>query len=113
MASEGLSAGALPDVPQLRRKVTCSWDEKLKVWRYGQGHAVSLVSGINSLLGPCLNVPEYAEMKRAFILCSKHQDGGPVSCDLFLPGAVAWAGDDLSVADETAAGKITWEDRGV
>lgn len=54
---KGLSAGALPDVPQLSCEVTSPWDEELEVWGHAEGHAVSLVSGKHSLLCSCLNVP--------------------------------------------------------
>lgn len=57
MASEGLSALGLPDVPQLGGEVACPRDEELKVWGHGQRHAVALMSCKDGLFGSRLNVP--------------------------------------------------------
>lgn len=57
VASEGLSALGLPDVPQLGGEVTRPRDEELEVWGYGQRHAVALMSCKDGLLGSRLNVP--------------------------------------------------------
>lgn len=61
MASERLPARALPDVPQLGCEVTRPRDEEPEVWGHGQGHAVSLMSRKDGLLGSSFNVPQDAE----------------------------------------------------
>lgn len=55
---EGLTAGALPHIPQFGSSVASPRDEEFEVWGDGQAHTVAGVSQEHSLLLPCLNVPE-------------------------------------------------------
>lgn len=57
VATERLSAGGFPDVPQFGCEVTRPRDEHLEVGGHGQGHAVTQVAREDGLLCPCLNVP--------------------------------------------------------
>ena len=64
MASEGLSARSLPDVPQLGGEVTRPGDEHVEVRGHGQRHAVPQVTGEHRLLRAGLDVPQHATTPR-------------------------------------------------
>lgn len=58
MACEGLSAHAVPDVPQFDRGVTGSWYEGAEVRWQGQAHDVAAVARENRGLLTRLDVPQ-------------------------------------------------------
>lgn len=61
MACKGLSAHAVPDVPQFDRGVAGSWYKGAQVGRQGQAHDVTAVARENRGLLTCLNVPQCTE----------------------------------------------------
>lgn len=71
MASEGLSALAVTDVPQFGCEVTSSWDESVEVRSNTQRHTVSQMSSEDRLLCSCLNVPQKTGERSEVMLFQK------------------------------------------
>ncbi len=110
MASEGLSALAVTDVPQFGCEVTGPWDERVEVRGHTQRHTVTQMTREHRLLRSCLDVPQNTGNRSEVMLLLLN-----ILCHFSLkllevnvPGTVSRAGDDLAVIQEAAAGQVTW-----